>query len=257
MAFAICDSYPQSDTHGNNRKKKDKNMRTKTLALSALLGMLGTASLVAQTNVYSLNAVGYINLSVPPGFSIIACQLQTGTNTVGSLLNNVSGAYNGAKIYKWIPANKGYDIDTGDNTFGDAATGWDNAGIDTMNPGEALWFDNPNSTAMTITFVGTVPQGTNNVSIPKGFSMISSPVPFSGDVVTNMGLQNYNDLDKVYAYIPANTNYQIYNVDLTFGSAGYNSQWDPPGDPQANVGQGFWYDATSAFTWSQVFSVNP
>jgi len=32
-------------------------MRTKTLALSAVLGMLGSASVMAQNNVYSINAV--------------------------------------------------------------------------------------------------------------------------------------------------------------------------------------------------------
>ena len=49
-------------------------MRTKTMLLSALLGTLGSVSLMAQsTNVYSLNAVGYINVTVQPGFNIVSC----------------------------------------------------------------------------------------------------------------------------------------------------------------------------------------
>jgi hypothetical protein len=71
MLFVICDSY----THTETTVKQNKIMRTKTLALSAVLGMLGSASLVAQNNVYSINAVGYINVTMPPGYSIVTCPL--------------------------------------------------------------------------------------------------------------------------------------------------------------------------------------
>jgi hypothetical protein len=45
-----------------------------------VLTLLGSASLMAQ-NVYSLNAVGYINVTMPPGYSIITCPLIVGTDT--------------------------------------------------------------------------------------------------------------------------------------------------------------------------------
>ena len=48
-------------------------MRTKTMLLSALLGGLGSVSLMAQsTNVYSLNAVGYINITVQNPATILS-----------------------------------------------------------------------------------------------------------------------------------------------------------------------------------------
>ena len=63
-------------------------MRTKTLALSALLGALGTAGALAQ-NVYSLNAVGYINVTLAPGYNIVTCPLIVSpTNTVANLFPN-------------------------------------------------------------------------------------------------------------------------------------------------------------------------
>ncbi len=57
-------------------------MRTKTLALSAILGALGTAAALAQsTNVYSINSVGYINTTFPASsYTILTCPLICGTD---------------------------------------------------------------------------------------------------------------------------------------------------------------------------------
>ena len=45
-------------------------MRTKTLLLTAALAAAGVVSSMAQ--VYSVNSVGYVNLTLPNGFSMIA-----------------------------------------------------------------------------------------------------------------------------------------------------------------------------------------
>jgi hypothetical protein len=238
-------------------------MRTKVLALSALVGALGAASAIAQTNVYSINAVGYINLTLAPGFNMIACQLQTTNNTIGSLLNNASGIYDNCVVYKYNAANATYGTDLGDSSGSSYANGWDANGTITMNPGEAVWFKNAATSNLTATFVGTVPQGTNTVPIQVGFQMISSPVPFSGDLVTNMQLTNYTDKTVVFVWNNPATGqphggYSTYLVDLSGGSQGYKSQWDDP-DPAVNVGQGFWYKsgAGTQTPWVQVFSINP
>jgi hypothetical protein len=237
-------------------------MRTKTLALSAMLGALGAASAIAQTNVYSINAVGYINVVLNPGFNMIACQLTTTNNTLGALFNNSTGIYNGSKIFKWSTGIHNYLEDSANSATASYSNGWLNGGTVTMNPGEALWFDNGTGHVLTNTFVGTVPQGTNTVPIVPGFNMISSPVPFSGDIVTNMGLTNYNNHDRLYVFsnpapgFPAG-NYSIYSVSFSTGSSGYMGQWSTP-DPSANVGQGFWYDASSpGLSWVQIFEINP
>jgi hypothetical protein len=236
-------------------------MRTKVLALSALVGALGAVSAVAQTNVYSINAVGYINVTIPPGYSILACQLITPTNTIGSLMNDSTGIFDNCQTYKYNPSHANYKLDIGDSQGSTYANGWDNGGTDTMNPGEAIWINNENSTAITTTFVGTVPQGTNVVNLGNGFNLVSSPVPFSGDIVTNMGLTNYPDASQVFVYNNPSAghpkgSYTISFVDLQGGTQGYKSQWDTP-DPVANVAQGFWFKANGAFAWTQVFSINP
>src|SRR5947207_10303632 len=58
------------------------HMRTKTLLLTAALAAAGAASAMAQ-NVYSVNAVGYANVSVPSGFSMIACPFEQTSGDYG------------------------------------------------------------------------------------------------------------------------------------------------------------------------------
>jgi len=237
------------------------------MLISALLGALGSVSVMAQgTNVYSLNAVGYINVTCAPGYSIIADQLIATNNSIGSLLNNVvpnsaPGPYEGVQVYSWN--GSGFVFDTGDNQLSGTATGWDNNGVITMNPGQAVFIHNPRTTNLVVTFVGTVPQGslTNTITGPNHFSMLSSQVPQAGDLVTNLGLTNYNDGDQVYVYNnnpPAAAGYTLYGVDKVLGGAGYLGQWDPPGDPTVAVGQGFWYHTSgTGVTFNWVRNFNP
>src|SRR5213075_206777 len=64
-----------------------RHMRTKTTLLTAALVAAGALTSMAQ--VYSVNIVGYINLNIPKGFSMIANQLDTTPdNTLASVLPN-------------------------------------------------------------------------------------------------------------------------------------------------------------------------
>jgi hypothetical protein len=197
-------------------------MRTKTLALSAVLSALGTASLVAQTNVYSLNAVGYINVTMPPGFSIVTCPLIVGTDTeyastyggtpvtndLNVVLNNdaPSSPYAHATVYSFNNGHSFGNSDTGQPA--NLGGGWGGGTLTSgpsgatpsasqsdigqgvqLLPGQAVFFHNPNAlsggASMSATFVGTVPQGSlTNVIVP-GYNLIGSIVPVSGDLVLN------------------------------------------------------------------------
>src|SRR5665213_212205 len=180
-------------------------MRTKTKVLSALLGVLGTASLMAQsTNVYSLNAVGYINVTVAPGYNMVSCPLiASPDNTLNTVLNNNSGVYNKVGVYAFV--NGVYTSDTG-ASFANGITpntnGWNNNGTITLNPGQAVWINAVTNT--TITFVGTVPQGSLTNVLHPGFNLVSSAVPTSGYIITNsiMNFTNTQLKDAVYTYAP-------------------------------------------------------
>src|SRR5437588_10363094 len=60
-------------------------MRTKTLLLTAALSAAGVASSMAQGTVFSVNAVGYVNTTVGPKFSLIANPLTASDNTINTL----------------------------------------------------------------------------------------------------------------------------------------------------------------------------
>jgi hypothetical protein len=224
-------------------------MRTKTMLLSALLGTLGSVSVMAQsTNVYSLNAVGYINVTAAPGYNIVSCPLiASPDNTLNTLLPNTNGAYAHWKFFSWNPATAAYTTDTG------LPGSWGSGGTETMNPGQAAWIFNPDTTNVTITFVGTVPSGTNSVTLySNSFNLVSSILPTSGDIVTNslMNFTNGSPHDVVFMWNASSQTYLSSDTKLPGG-------W--PTDPvQTNVGGGFWYFNSLATnsSWTESFSVN-
>jgi hypothetical protein len=225
-------------------------MRTKTVLLSALLGALGSVSVHAQ-NVYSLNAVGYINVTAIPGFNIISCPLiASPDNTINTLLVNTNGQYKKMQVWAFDPTNNPqYFEEIG------SGTGWNNGGLTTINPGQAVWFNNVSNFNVTLTFVGTVPTGPiSNTLIASSFNLIGSAVPASGDIVTNsiMNFTNFFKKDQVWTFVA--TNNPQYTETIASSSSWNN------GDPQlAVVGGGFWYlnnQVTNNY-WVENYSVNP
>jgi len=236
-------------------------MRTKTLLLSGVVAALTSASLMAQ--VYSLNAVGYINVTIPPGFSIVANQLNTTNNNISPLLDSqlLDGSKDGTTFFKF--AAGAYTTLTVDSfSVVTPFIPWDQtfATNTTLNPGEAAFVHNGFSTNITFTFVGTVLQGnlTNNLNV--GFTMASSMVPQAGRLDLDLGLTEV-DGDNVFIFNPSSSSspgYQTYSGDQ-FSLSG--QPWDGPGgqplNPTVAVGQGFFYHAGAALNaWVRNFNVN-
>jgi hypothetical protein len=248
-------------------------MRTKTLVLTAL-GSMSALGLMAQTstNVYSLNAVGYINVSVVPGFNLISDQLwASGGNYISNILSDASGALDGSEVYTFNPATGKFTEDEANSLTSNFANNWNNGGTNLLNPGTGAWFYSTITT--NLTFVGTVPQGTNTVPLSQGFNLVSSPVPQTGDLVLTLDLTNETPGDEVFVYNNPG-GYSSYVFDPANGEYGYGLNWDKPqgftspipsgtsnttevyGDPYVAVGQGFWYYASTAINYTRVFSVN-
>ncbi len=204
-------------------------MRTKTLLLTAALGVAGVASSMAQ--VYSVNAVGYVNLTIPKGFSIVANPLNASANTISALF---ASAPDGTTIYKYNNATGKYAINS--FSFGQ----WDNAS-DTLTPGQGAFISVLST--YTNTFVGEVMQGSLTNAIAKGFSIISSQVPQTGKLSTDLGYAA-KEGDTVYKFSNATSKYVQSN--FSFGS------WDT--EPTINVGEGFFISTTAATVWTRTFS---
>jgi hypothetical protein len=242
-------------------------MRTKTMILSALLGALGSVSVMAQTNVYSLNAVGYINVQIAPGFSILTCPLiASPDNTINTLLPNTNNQYGGpnggSPFHTTIYAFSGgaYNVTEVAESTNAAPSGWSSGGLTTINPGQAVFIYNPLTTNETATFVGTVPTGSLTNVLSPAYNLVGSIVPATGDLVTNsiMNFTNAQKQDQVVEFDTNAQNFETFSYTPALGGWSQNSSLTNP-----NVFtpvQGFFYYNNIAFqtvtnNWVENYSV--
>jgi hypothetical protein len=212
-------------------------MRTKTLLLTAVLGVAGVAATTAQAqSVYSLNAVGYVSLSLGAGFTMIANPLNNVTNDLKTILTNVPV---NTAVYVFNPSTASYTP----SLF--RASGWTVDSV--LNPGSGAFISLP--TATTVTFVGNVPQGTLQNTVPPGFSIQSYPIPVSVNLTNSLINLQPNVNDTVYAFVNSS---QSYSPHLYRSSGFVGAPYSPA------VGESFFYlsTATAARTWTVTFSVN-
>jgi hypothetical protein len=212
-------------------------MRTiKALVCAAALAA-GLATSLAQSNVYSLNVVGYYNVPLVAGaYTLIANQLNTTNNTIASLLPS---PVPGSRILKWTGGWTAYQFDPDDLV-------WLPNGDATMNPGEGALFQSPS--AQTLTFVGEVEQGALSTTVPTGTYVVrSSIVPQAGLVTTDLRY-------------PAEAGDRV----LKWNGGWSASQFDPddlvflPSEPTFGVGEGMMIQKAGAAstTWLRNFTVN-
>jgi hypothetical protein len=212
-----------------------------------------------MAQVYSVNAVGYVNTTFPnAGFYIISNPLNNGNNQIGTV---IPAAPDNTIVYKFSGG-----------AFGDPSTfiagvggGWFNstgASTATLAPGEGVFISIPSAGVtfpVTLTFVGDVPQGAAlTQNLPAGFSLQASQVPISAGLSTigNSGM-NFPavDNDTVYFFNGATQSY----ADAISFIAGAGGGWfNSTGaqDPTPAVGQGFWLSTSTARPWTRSFNVN-
>jgi uncharacterized membrane protein YeaQ/YmgE (transglycosylase-associated protein family) len=211
-------------------------MRTKTLLLAAVLSAAGVASSLAQ--VYSVNAVGYVNVTLTSGLNLICNPLKV---TAGNDLTHVlplTDADIGTTVYT-------YDTSFHSSTFLGSVTGWlPNL---TVAPGQGFFINIV--AGKTVTFVGEVPQGADsNISVKNGLALISSPVPQS--LVLDQMAFPAELGDTVYFFRGSPKAY----VNATY--LGSPTGWLPAANATPAVGEGFWSSKANAGTWTRNFSVN-
>jgi len=209
-------------------------MRTKALIGAAILAA-GAATSMAQSNVYSLNVVGYYNLTIPANqYVLLANQLNTTNNNLSSI---IAAPSDGAIFQKFSGGFTAFVYDQlGGSWSGDTS----------MNPGEGGFFRDPNG--LTLTFVGEVRQGSLTNTLPIGlYAVRSSIVPQQGLATTTLGIPA-EDGDVLQTYSGGYTAY-VYD--------GLGAVWTPS-EPTLNVGQSFFYKKASTSTqnlWIRNFTV--
>jgi hypothetical protein len=223
-------------------------MRTKTLLLAAAAAVAGIASLQAQSNVYSVNVVGYVNVTIPSGYSLIANPLNSSDNTVSNLFNatTASGAALGSTVYTWNGA--GF-IGNNNDEFGG---GWASP-AQALPPGAGFFIKNPNA-AYTNTFVGEVLTGNLTNTPVAGYSLIASKVPQAG-FVADLGLSAGLG-DTIYMWNGAGF--------IGINNDEFGGGWSPTPPftvdnvkgPQIGVAQSFFYkNIAGTATWERNFTI--
>ncbi|MCX8156232.1 MAG: hypothetical protein N3J91_07285 [Verrucomicrobiae bacterium] len=225
-ASEVCEFY-----RAHSKQQHRSNMRTKALLLAAAVAAGGLATAAAQT-VYSINTVGYVNMVIPAGFSMIANPLNTTNNTISALMPS---APDGTTVYKYT--GTGFAISVIDDT-GE----WSNPNL-TLNPGEGCFIRSPRQ--FTNTFVGEVMQGRLTNSYPAGFSIRASQVPQQG-TASELGFVPPEGT-AIYKLRAGGSGYDIFITD--------DVGWVV--EPTFRVGESFWLRSSTPGAWVRQFSVNP
>jgi|SRR5688572_1467393 len=191
--------------------------------------------------VVSVNVVGYVNLSLPPGLSLIANPLYYTNNTVSFWWPN---APDGAQVLKYIP-EVGYVVSTFDALDG----AWSDPTFE-IGIGQGFFFRNTSSETITQTFIGEVLQGTLVNHLPAGLSMKGALVPQAGSINSLQQIPG-QDGDEIKFYVNDGAGGGDYILSIYSAADG---GWTP--DLILGVGQGFWIEKQQAQDWVRVFSVN-
>lgn len=206
-----------------------------TIAL-ILLGGLVLPSF-SQSNVYSINIVGYINRPILPGHNLVASQL---LGNVNNTINNVLlGVADGATFTKWDPTANAFlptsVFDLGSQTWSINYT---------LNLGEGALVNSPSSTINT--FVGSVANYTNVVDLGfggqlwmpnygDGLHLIACPMPIGGPISTMFSKVIGRSAEAGEWVKILDENNQTY-VTATFDGSG----WD--NDPNLLVAHAAWFN---------------
>jgi len=218
-------------------------MRTQKLLVAVAALAVSLATSMAQ--VYSQNIVGYVNVTVPSGYSLLANPLSAGsTNGANEIMPQVDGSI----FLTWNGA--GYDYRSYDSGFG----GWIDGNFNPANPpalppGKGFFYFNPGS-ATNVTFTGSVipaPGTTNSLNLTPGYTVNGSVLPTSG-LASSVGLPIVDGMI-VLQWNGAGFNYRSY--DSGFGGW-IDGNFNSASEPTINIGQGFFYfNPGSTVQWKQ------
>ena len=220
--------------------------------MGAAILAAGLASSMAQ-NVYSLNVVGYVNVSILGGHAnFMANPLNTPHNYLDEVLP-ASTVPAGSTVLTWNRISATFHQDYSDGVaWTDYDSGTPTGTTTLLPPGKGFFVNNAGGT-VTNTFVGEVLQGTLTVPIAQNFNAIGSLTP----TVLNLSSNGFPQVAGLIIddYQPVTAQYtQLYNDGLT-GWQDYNS--GAPVQFAPAIGTGFFVVNSDAANhdWTRNFTV--
>jgi len=216
-----------------------------------------------MAQVYSVNVVGYVNTTLQAGqWALLNNPLSNGDNSVATVLQLPAGS-SGVQVFTWNADKQSF---LGPTIYLEGV-GWldsDPANpVTAIAPGSGFFVLNGTATALTMTFVGEVLQGSQTTAIKAAkWNMVGSKIP----VASNLGTPS----DTASLQFPAVTGDQVFPFDVA--AQGYvgpyiyldGMGWLPsdPNDtsttgPTIPVGNGFWVlrTADAGPDWTRTFTV--
>jgi hypothetical protein len=187
----------------------------------------------------SVNVVGYVTITLAPGFAMIANPLEAPDSSVAELFKVMP---DGTTVSKFDPQTSRLS----ENTRNQGK--WLNPG-EKLVPGEGAIIFNPTLDYKSLHFAGNVRQGGYSIPIPAGFSMRSSPKPLSGRLDSDLHFP-IADGDVIHLFDRDRQKYVLHPFSAT--------EWSS-NPPVVGVGESFWVAKQSAKNWIGYSSgaVNP
>ena len=179
--------------------------------------------------IFSRNAVGYVTLTLPPGFSLIANPLEAAESTVATVFKGMPDGTGLSKFNAEFYRLKENNVEHGK---------WGKP-TEKLGPGEGAIFFNPTLDYKTVNFVGDLISKGFSIPIPAGFSVRSSPVPQPGQLDTDLGFP-VNEGDEVHLFDRDRQAYVVHR---------YESGGWLPSAPVVGVGEAFWIAKTEPRNW--------
>jgi hypothetical protein len=192
-------------------------------------------------NVFSVNIVGYVNLALAPGLSLIANPMFHTNYTLAFWLPS---APDGAQVYK-LTAGGSFEVSTFDAVEGV----WSNPNLE-VPPGTGFYFNNPSTETLRHMFYGEVHQGVLVNPLPEGISTAGSLVPWAGSINSHLHVPGEpGDEIRIRVNDGESPPFELSSVYTAISTE--ESRWEP--DLTLGVGQGLWINKQRAQDWVQVF----
>lgn len=187
---------------------------------------------------YFTNIIGYVQIKIPTGFSMISNPLDDGENEIGVLFSKEKiNVEDGIIIYKYDSESLQYSINSFD--FGM----WSDP-YQKLNPGEGAFILNIND-PIDLLFTGEVRHGILSQIIPIGFSIQSSQVPQVGRLSFDLNFPIQEE-DVIYQYNNELNQYIIYTYN--FG------EWLDE-EPVIEIGESFFVNKIQEIKWERDFII--
>ena len=191
---------------------------------------IGVAVLAVGLLEQRSNATQSYTLVVPPGASLIANQLDHGSNTADVVFSNTNGVLDTSSISTWnCNGTDDAYFDSGSTTGFSDSQGFAVA-PPTLTPGEAFFFNNNSTADLTLTFTGTPHVPVLPAILPCGYGRANYLSRQTNDVGTYASIVGLPPTAGAQEQIWAGSGFGVFTYA--------NGTWTPTNPPTLAIGQG-------------------